>query len=221
MRLLKSLVEKAAYRLDQVDENGNTPLHQAVILGRKEISKYILSRCKYLVAHLNYDGLAPVHLALQENNPGLIELLLWVSADKRVKTRDGLNLLQYSVKYTHHTVLKWMLRTWKQSAKLINERNENGQTALHLAASTGCRDSIKLLVVNGGDLNIRDVNGLLPVHVALASGYYYTAEYLASMMHVQLHTIITDTLPNGQKVLDLAKAGCFDPLLLSKLERIK
>lgn len=220
MRLLKSLVEKAAYRLDQVDENGNTPLHRAVILGRKEISKYILSRCQYLVACLNYDGLAPVHLALQENNPGLIEVLLWISADKRVKTREGLNLLQYAVKYTHHSVLKWMFRTWKKPEKLINERNENGQTALSLAASVGCRDTIKILVAFGGDLNIRDANGMLPVHSALCSGYYYTAEYIASLMHIKLRDILIETLPNGSRTLDLAKSGCFDPLILSKLESI-
>ena len=218
LKLIKSLVEKAAYSLDQVDGEGNTVLHRAVLLGRKSIAKYILKKHEYLISTWNKDGLAPVHLALKSNNPGILELLLWISANKQVKTRDGLSLVQFSVKETHFSVLKLLLRMMRHRKALVNEQNIHGQTALHFAAASGCRQTIELLVKHKGDLSIRDRNGMLPFHHALCSGYYMTAEYIAKLSGLDLKAAIMETVMGGVVAKDLALQNSFDPRMTQVLE---
>ncbi|EEQ41707.1 putative ankyrin repeat-containing protein [Clavispora lusitaniae] len=45
-----------------------------------------------------------------------------------------------------------------------NSKDPNGYTPLHAAASYGHRDLLKLLVENGGDINIQDNEGDTPLH---------------------------------------------------------
>lgn len=218
LRLVKSLVEKAAMSLDQVDEEGNTVLHRAVLMDRKRIAKYFLEKSEYLISVLNRDGLAPVHLALKSNNPGLLELLLWISADKSVKTRDGLGLIQFTVKETHHSVLKLLLRSIRNRKAQINAQNNAGETALHLAASFGCRETIKLLVKNGGNLRIRDRNGKLPFHHALCNGYFLTAEFIAKLDNLNLKEALLEKFLDGTVAMALALQNSFDPRMKHVLQ---
>lgn len=218
LRLIKSLVEKAAYLLDQVDEEGNTVLHRAVLMGRKSIAKYILKRSEYLVSKWNKEGLAPVHLALKSNDPGVLELLLWISTDKKVKTRDGLSLIQFSVKETHYSVLKVLLTMMRHRETLVNDQNNAGQTALHLAAAGGCRQTIELLVKHKGDLSVRDKNGMLPFHHALCNGYFMTAEFIAKLSGLDKKMALMESMTDGHNIKEFAIQNSFDPRMKDVLE---
>lgn len=147
--LLRSLVEKAACSLDLVDEEGNNLLHRAVIAGKKEVAKYISKKAEDLATQWNIYGLAPVHLALLSNRPGLVETLLWITKSacekfQDIKTRDDMNLLQYTVKNSHPNIVQLYLSDFvskkRSLSEMINECNELGQTTMHLAAALGNRD---------------------------------------------------------------------------------
>ncbi|KAF5177803.1 Potassium channel akt1 [Thalictrum thalictroides] len=52
-----------------------------------------------------------------------------------------------------------------------NEVNENGQTALHIAASMGSVHCVRLLLDNGADPNSKDSEGKIPLWEAIVGGY--------------------------------------------------
>jgi ankyrin repeat protein len=227
--LLRSLVEKAACSLDLVDKEGNNLLHRAVIAGRKEIAKYISRLSEDLAIQLNIYGLAPVHLALLSNRPGLVEALLWITKSacdrfQDIKTRDDLNLLQYTVKNSHPTIVKLYLSDFlgkKVSlSEMINECNELGQATMHLAAASGNRETLAVLYNNGGDLNMRDNEGMLPFHHAISNGFIFTAKFIANLMMKNPYLMINDDL-NGSSCLLKACENSFDPVAVKNILRWK
>lgn len=227
--LLRSLVEKAACSLDLVDKEGNNLLHRAVIAGRKEIAKYISRLSEDLAIQLNIYGLAPVHLALLSNRPGLVEALLWITKSacdrfQDIKTRDDLNILQYTVKNSHPTIVKLYLSDFlgkKVSlSEMINECNELGQATMHLAAASGNRETLAVLYNNGGDLNMRDNEGMLPFHHAISNGFIFTAKFIANLMMKNPYLMINDDL-NGSSCLLKACENSFDPVAVKSILRWK
>ncbi|CAN6674375.1 hypothetical protein TRVA0_052S00804 [Trichomonascus vanleenenianus] len=46
-----------------------------------------------------------------------------------------------------------------------NDKDENGYTCMHAAASWGHKDLLKFLAEKGGDINVRDDDGDTPLHV--------------------------------------------------------
>jgi ankyrin repeat protein len=60
----------------------------------------------------------------------------------------------------------------------VNERDELGETPLHVAVVRGYRGIASLLLENGADVNAGDVRGLTPVHAAAWRGYRDTVDLL-------------------------------------------
>jgi len=52
----------------------------------------------------------------------------------------------------------------------LNKRSMNGDTALHLACSKGALTVVRILVKNGANTNIENVNGQTPLDVARGAG---------------------------------------------------
>lgn len=213
-------MEKTSCSLDSVkDEEGNNLLHRAVLAGKKEIAKFISKHYQDLAVQWNSYGLAPVHLALLSNRPGLVDALLWICKGakyKDLKTRDHLSLLQYAAKNSHPTILKLYLSDFgggnRQAIRAkINELNEDGLTALHLAAAMGNRETVAILHSNGGNLFQKDKMGMLPFHHSISNGFIFTARFIANLMQKSPCNMINDQFIDGSSCLLKACKNCFDP----------
>lgn len=66
--------------------------------------------------------------------------------------------------------------------EIINSKNYDDRTALHLAATFGNFDTVKFLVENGAQLDCEDKFGRTPLESALAGGKTKTAKYLMKKM---------------------------------------
>lgn len=213
--LLRSLVEKGACSVDAVDGRGNNMLHLAVLAGQLEVARYVVKRCRALAEGRNRDGLAPIHLAVQANQHGFVEMLFM--AARRLRSQDRLSLLQYAVSHSHPAIVELCLKRCGGSMEaMVNARDASGQTLMHLAASGGCRDMLALLHRLGGQLTLRNDAGMLPFHCAVRSGFMFTAEYIATLGSVDPRRIVNDCLA-GTTCLLLACASCFDPRLVERL----
>src|SRR3989338_7496600 len=60
----------------------------------------------------------------------------------------------------------------------IDEPDELGRCAIHVAATEGRVDLIKMLLRKGASVNVRDSNGWTPLHCASANQQYMTCSLL-------------------------------------------
>lgn len=63
--------------------------------------------------------------------------------------------------------------------ELLDSRNNDGQTPLHLACQEGHLDVVRILISYGASLQLRDNEGRTPLDSA--AGHEHVLEYLASL----------------------------------------
>ncbi|RDD44087.1 Ankyrin repeat and SOCS box protein 13 [Trichoplax sp. H2] len=99
--------------------------------------------------------------------------------------------LIYAAREGREDDLKWLLFDKKISANI--HEPETKRTPLHLAASSGGADCVKILLQAGANPNAKEVNGLSPLHLAVYHGRASCVEVL---------------LNNGCKVDARTRFGC-------------
>jgi len=136
---------------------GNTALHTAIRAGHVDIVSLLLEKGCDVNAR-NHIGSTPLHLCAYMTNP---------VDDVETKPKELLNTV-VGLKVDKPSV---MVQSYMQIAAIIlsndtftmiNEKDNNGYTALHIAAQRGCDDMVKLLINAGADLSVKtdiDIKG--------------------------------------------------------------
>lgn len=71
------------------------------------------------------------------------------------------NLLHRATREGSYTVVKELLKTGYRH----DTKNDEGQTAVHLASLNGKDDILRKLICHGASINMRDTAGYTPLHV--------------------------------------------------------
>jgi ankyrin repeat protein len=135
LTLAQYLIEEREHPINNQDLDGNTPLHKAAYFMAPHMIDYLLSKGAKTNLR-NNEGDTPLHIISNTNCYYL----------------PRLKILESFI--THHIDL--------------NKKNEDGQTALFLAAKQTDhqieRKFIQMLIENGADVNLQDVNGDTALH---------------------------------------------------------
>ena len=84
----------------------------------------------------------------------------------------------------------------------LDEQDNNGQTALHLAAECGNDIFIDIVLKKGGNPNLKDNNGQTPLHIAASKG---DPNCIKSLLNGGADPSLTDN--DGSTPLHLALIG--------------
>lgn len=195
----------------QIDEEGNTALHEATKAARIPICKR-LAAIPGLGNIRNERGETALHLAVSQGHYELVELLLDKVNPSR-KDNEGNTALHIAMIKNRIQICQRLLAI----SGLINKKNKRGLTALHYAVMDGLDNLIVTLIRAGADPSIEDADGSTPVHFAVALGKADTLRVLleegadgrqlmknglsalyiaAEMGHVALCRILVDKYPS-------------------------
>ena len=152
------------------DESRNPLLIEAI--RRADNDTVIVAVLLHAGANINTqgkDGETPLSVAAEDNRVNILEMLLSQGAYVNVVDRHGWTPLMRAVcssPYRGHPAIVQALLTKKAD---INARNENGETALILAAERK-PDTVRLLIEYGADMNLEDREGHTALSVAKWAG---------------------------------------------------
>lgn len=157
VRLL--LDRKAA--VDVGDIFDNTPLHNAVFMGLREIVGLLVARGADILA-VNTNGSTPLHLAAARGQAEIAGFLLIHDADINAVDNYGSTPLHRAVEMGEQEAVALLI---KQGAN-INIVDKYGWTPLHFASVRGHREIIALLLTRGAYLTVKNGSGQTVIDVA-------------------------------------------------------
>jgi len=196
LEVLGMLISKGA-DVNLRDEHGDTPLHIAIMLNRSAVSVQLLLNSGSDVHIRNINGKTPLYVAVQERRIALIPFLLASGSEIFAADNNGITPFDISAKandgtfnllITNETVNQrdsygnTMLHcavnnkaTAEQIGRILEQRsvvdsrNRDGDTALHLAVRTNQKESGEYLLTRGANIFSLNSAGESPLFLALGT----------------------------------------------------
>jgi ankyrin repeat protein len=179
------------------DEHGDSPLHTVITLKRNPALVQALLGGGADATIRNIDGKTALYLAVEENEAAYIPLLLAYGSDIFAADNAGLTPVDRAMRdrgtalralitpeTVHqndsagnallHTAVKNRARPETlalilDEKALVNARNKEGDTALHLAVRLDQKENGELLISRGADIFAPNSNGESPLYLAFAA----------------------------------------------------
>jgi len=201
LKFIKVLLEKGV-NVNEMNYNGNTPLHIAAKKGKDEIIRFLIEHC---IDPKNNENQTPLHLAVYKNNLQAVKILIENTADINAQDSHKSTPLHIEILSGNHEFIKVLL----EKGANVNEKNCNGNTPLHIDVKKGkdeiirfliehCIDpknnenqtplhlavyknnlqAVKILIENTADINAQDSHKLTPLHIAAKFGYCEIVKFL-------------------------------------------
>jgi len=192
------------FKVNVFNKDIKKPLHEAAQFAREDILKYLLSKGASVDVIKRGDW-TPLMLACTKSGLAArhcIRALLAANANARLRNKDGWTPLLIACRTGDELVIETLLKHLPES---INDRSNNGRTALHIAAFHGHVGVISLLYTssectNANLLNAQDSSGSSPLHEAVKHGNLVTVKMMIRLLGADVNLV--DNV--GQTILHVA-----------------
>ncbi|XP_067128352.1 E3 ubiquitin-protein ligase MIB1 [Centruroides vittatus] len=164
--VVMELLARANADLNARNKRRQTPLHIAVNKGHVGVVRILLE----LGCHPSLqdsEGDTPLHDAISKKRDDMLTLLLDHNADITFTNNNGFNALHHAALRGNPSAMRILLtklpRPW-----IVDEKKDDGYTALHLAALNNHVEVAELLVHQGkSNMDLQNVNLQTPLHLAV------------------------------------------------------
>ena len=128
--------------VNQVSEDGFTPLGLAAFFGHEEITRYLLLKGADPNSHSqNGFQVYPIHSATTANHSMIVKMLLEGGADVNVKQMSGVTPLHSAA---HNGNIELLILLLEAGAE-VKARMDDGRTPADMAAENGFKELAKIL----------------------------------------------------------------------------
>ncbi|KAK9742092.1 hypothetical protein RND81_03G147900 [Saponaria officinalis] len=147
-----------------------SPLHVASAKGYLEIVKILLVVNPDMCLVRDLDGRNPIHVAAIKGQVHVLDELVRVMAQAaRERTNRGETVLHLCVKHGQSDALKYLVNVLADGV-VLNSRNCDGNTVLHLAIDGKQLEVVSFLLTNKRtEINAINRNGLTPMDIFIQS----------------------------------------------------
>ncbi len=194
---------KSGVKVNSLDEDRITPLMYASKYGQTEIAELLLNKGAKVNLKDVY-GWSALMIAAVNGETDIVELLLSKGAWINQKENDSMTALMIAANHGQKDVALLLLKKGakvncksaiKYSKRVIGQETdskgnlryitgesigEGGWTALHLAAGTGNREIVEILIDYKANINARDAKKLTPAGMAKQRGHQAVSDYILS-----------------------------------------
>ncbi|CAG5917410.1 unnamed protein product [Menidia menidia] len=163
------------------DEDGNNLLHVSASQGHADCLQHLTSLMgEDGLNERNSQQLTPAGLGVKN---GHLECVRWMVSETEAIaelscTREHPSLIHYAARYGQEKVLLWLLQFMQEQAISLDEVDQNGNTAVHVAAQYGHLTCIQTLVEYGSNVTVQNQQGERPSQSAERQGHTTCARYL-------------------------------------------
>ncbi|KPM03905.1 E3 ubiquitin-protein ligase mind-bomb-like protein [Sarcoptes scabiei] len=160
------VLAKANADLNARNKRRQTPLHIAVNKGHVQVVRKLLE----LGCHSSLqdcEGDTPLHDAISKKRDDILKLLLDYNADITLTNNNGFNALHHAALRGNPSATRILLdklpRSW-----IIDEKKDDGYTALHLSALNNHTQVAELLIrIGKANMDLQNINLQTPLHLAV------------------------------------------------------
>ena len=153
---------------------GFEPIHTAIMYGKLDTVKQMLSDDEDLLEEPTGSGLTPFHIAIKARNIPIANYLLNHGANINAQDDTGISALHLAVKKKRIALVRYLV----QHDANLNIQNESGITPLHQAAFSGLLTIVEYLVDVGAEPLLTNNNGSTPYDLAMAKNNKLVANFL-------------------------------------------
>eukprot|EP00112_Aurelia_sp_Birch-Aquarium-sp1_P018775 Seg4531.2 transcript_id=Seg4531.2/GoldUCD/mRNA.D3Y31 product="E3 ubiquitin-protein ligase MIB1" protein_id=Seg4531.2/GoldUCD/D3Y31 len=160
------LLKQAGADLNARNKRGQSPLHVAINKGHAGAVKCLLNlKCHPCLQ--DSEGDTPLHDAITKRREDMVKLLLDFKAEIALANNNGFNCLHHASLRGNSGAVRAMLST-KPHPWIINEKKDDGYTALHLASLNNHVEVAEVLIQQGkADKDVQNSNMQTPLHLAV------------------------------------------------------
>ena len=150
------------------NRKGDTPLHIAVRNGK-------INNVRILLEHhaqadeINNDRKTPLHIAAEVGSVEIAQLLKQYGANFNAKDKNDQTPLIRATVHVRSNIVRFILEypaTPEMRSKIVNAKDQNGNTALHVATDEEFHEIALLLLELGADVNVTNNDNKTPLEIA-------------------------------------------------------
>ncbi|XP_013013677.2 nuclear factor NF-kappa-B p100 subunit [Cavia porcellus] len=192
----RALLAGQRHLLTARDENGDTPLHLAIIHGQTAVIEQI-AHIIYHVQHLGVANLTnhlqqtPLHLAVITGQTGVVSFLLQVGADPALLDRHGDSAMHLALRagVGAPDLLRVLLQSGAPAMpQLLHMPDFEGLYPVHLAVRARSPECLDLLVDSGADVEAAErQGGRTALHLATEMEELGLVTHLVTKLHANVN----------------------------------
>eukprot|EP00339_Tiarina_fusa_P013235 CAMPEP_0116999244 /NCGR_PEP_ID=MMETSP0472-20121206/2025_1 /TAXON_ID=693140 ORGANISM="Tiarina fusus, Strain LIS" /NCGR_SAMPLE_ID=MMETSP0472 /ASSEMBLY_ACC=CAM_ASM_000603 /LENGTH=715 /DNA_ID=CAMNT_0004698621 /DNA_START=356 /DNA_END=2501 /DNA_ORIENTATION=- len=160
---VSEFIEKDPKLLLKGNDEGDLPIHYAIVKNQPEIAKMILTQNGAVVSASNGSGLIPLEIAIIQNDRPMVELL---SSFTKAEFVDLKYVLHCDEDIRQFLLEKYGDRVNEPCPDRDRIKNKTKQTPMHKVCTQGRNDVLVSLLGAQGNPNVKDANGNTPLHCA-------------------------------------------------------